>query len=50
MKNQIKFVKSRIGKLNEIIDKRIISGKEYSKQSKEHKDLLYYLKDLTAKD
>lgn len=48
MKKELKWIKSRIEKLNRIIDSRIISGKSYKMQSREHADLRAYLNILTA--
>lgn len=48
MKKEIKWVKSRIEKLNKIIDSRIIAGKSYKTQAREHADLRAYLTSLTA--
>lgn len=45
MDNQHKReIERRIGTLNRAIDRKIIMGKPYKKQAKEHKDLYYYLK------
>ena len=49
MKKEITWVKSRIEKLNKMIDSKIIAGKSYKSQSKEHADLRAYLGSLTVK-
>jgi len=41
----MKLLKKRLAKLNEIIDLKIIMGKSYSKEAKEHADILYFLKN-----
>lgn len=46
MKNQLQKVLSKINKLNDKIDNKIINGLPYKKEAIEHKNLVAYYKDL----
>lgn len=46
MEKEIQRVKREIGRLNIIIDNKIINGQSYKVESEKHRNLRAYLKDL----
>lgn len=47
-KETINFLKREINKLNRVIDKKIILGKDWSKERKEHLKLLNAIRELSG--